>query len=80
MKENIICLKDLNLNQKGIVTSVSGEGAIRRRLFDMGVTKGARVELKKIAPLGDPIQISIRGYDLSLRKKEASYIFVEVDE
>ena len=79
MKE-IVCLSELKINEKGIVERVDGFGAIRRRLFDMGVTKGAKVELKKVAPLGDPIQILIRGYDLSLRKKEANYIFVEVDD
>ena len=78
--KKIVCLSELKINEKGIVERVEGFGAIRRRLFDMGVTKGAKVELKKVAPLGDPIQILIRGYDLSLRKKEANYIFVEVDE
>lgn len=79
MKE-IKCLKDFKINEKGVVHHVEGEGVLRRRLFDMGVTNGAHIELTKIAPLGDPIQILIRGYDLSLRKKEASLIFVEVDE
>lgn len=79
MKE-IKCLKDFKISQSGIISKVEGEGLLRRRLFDMGVTKGARVKLIKVAPLGDPLQISIRGYDLSLRKKEAGLIFVEVDE
>ena len=78
--KQIICLKDFKVSQSGIIARVDGEGLLRRRLFDMGVTKGAKVKLIKVAPLGDPLQISIRGYDLSLRKKEAGLIFVEVDE
>lgn len=59
---------------------VEGEGKIRRRLFDMGVTPGANVLIKKQAPLGDPIEITLRGYELSLRKTEAKNVFVEIEE
>ena len=74
-------LKTLDLLEKGetgLIKSVKGEGPIRRRLFDMGVTPGAEVYLRKKAPLGDPIEITIRGYELSLRKEEAKLVEVEV--
>lgn len=61
-----------------MVTKVLGAGLVRRRLFDMGLTPGAEVVLKKKAPLGDPIEIWLRGYDLSLRKTEAECIETEV--
>ena len=76
----LMCLAELEINQEGVVHIVNGEGLFRRRLFDMGVTKGAKVKMTKVAPLGDPIQILIRGYDLTLRKKEANLVMVEVDE
>lgn len=66
------------VGEKGVIKTVGGEGRIRRRLFDMGVTPGADVLLKKRAPLGDPIEITIRGYELSLRKSEASAVTLEV--
>lgn len=75
-----ICLTEFKINQEGTILKVNGEGLLRRRLFDMGVTKGAKVKLTKVAPLGDPLQILIRGYDLTLRKKEAGFVMVEVDE
>jgi Fe2+ transport system protein FeoA len=59
------------------VIAVNGEGAIRRRLFDMGITPGVDVYLRKKAPLGDPIEISLRGYELTLRKAEASLVEVK---
>ena len=76
----LMCLAELKINQEGVVNIVNGEGLFRRRLFDMGVTKGAKVKMTKVAPLGDPIRILIRGYDLTLRKKEANLVMVEVDE
>jgi len=63
--------------EKGRVLRVSGEAALRRRIMDMGVTPGAEVEVERLAPLGDPIEIEVRGYHLSLRKREASQIAVE---
>ena len=71
-------LSELSIGEKGRVLKVNGEGAIRRRLFDMGVTPGADVYFRKKAPLGDPIEISIRGYELTLRKAEASFVEVEI--
>ena len=71
-------LSDYKIGQAGTVTKVLGEGAIRRRLFDMGVTPGAEVYLRKKAPLGDPIEIRIRGYELTLRKAEADLVITEI--
>ncbi len=66
------------IGEKGIIKSVGGDGKIRRRLFDMGVTPGAEVYLRKRAPLGDPIEVTIRGYELTLRKTEAAVVTMEV--
>ena len=66
------------IGEKGIVKSVVGEGKIKRRLFDMGITPGADVLMRKKAPLGDPIEITIRGYELTLRKTEAVRVNMEV--
>lgn len=71
-------LKDFAVGESGKVTKVTGEGAVRRRLLDMGVTPGARVTLKKKAPLGDPVEIELRGYSLSLRKSEAAAVEAEI--
>ena len=65
-------LSEFAVGESGTILSVSGEGAVRRRLFDMGVTPGADVKLRKKAPLGDPVEITIRGYELTLRKAEAA--------
>lgn len=73
-------LKDLVIGQSGVIKSVLGEGRLRRRLFDMGVTPGAEVHVEKVAPLGDPIQITIRNYELTLRKSEAELVVVEAEE
>ena len=61
------------------MTAVGGEGRVRRRLFDMGITPGARIVMRKKAPLGDPIEITLRGYELTLRKSEAEFVTVYVD-
>ena len=71
-------LSDFNAGDRGIITAVRGEGKIRRRLFDMGVTPGAEIIMRKKAPLGDPIEITIRGYELTLRKAEAACVEVEI--
>lgn len=71
-------LSDLAVGESGKIKAVLGEGRIRRRLFDMGVTPGAEVLLRKKAPLGDPLEITIRGYELTLRKTEASCVEVEL--
>ncbi len=73
-------LSDFKIGERGIIKSVQGEGKVRRRLFDMGVTPGAEVLLRKKAPLGDPIEINIRNYELTLRKVEASCVTLEVVE
>ena len=64
----------------GKVKSITAVGAIRRRLLDMGVTPGADVYLRKVAPLGDPIEITIRGYELTLRKNEAACVVMEAEK
>ena len=69
-------LSELKIGERATVTAVNGEGAVRRRLFDMGITPGAEVYLRKKAPLGDPIEISLRGYELTLRKAEAAHVEV----
>ena len=71
-------LKDFKPGESGVVRNVKADGKIRRRLFDMGVTPGAQIMLRKVAPLGDPIQISLRGYELTLRKTEAENVIMEV--
>ena len=73
-------LDKIEKGETGLVRSVEGDGKVRRRLFDMGVTPGAKVTLRKKAPLGDPIEITIRGYELSLRKAEAELVNIEVEE
>ena len=73
-------LDEFNIGESGEIVKVEGEGRIRRRLFDMGVTPGASVLLRKKAPLGDPIEIKLRGYELSLRKSEANLVLLEVKE
>ena len=70
-------LKDLKPGDKAVIAKVDGEGAVRRRLMDMGVTKGAEVLIRKVAPLGDPIEVNIRGYELTFRKADAEKIYVE---
>ncbi len=72
-------LSELELKSKGKVVKVNAEGKIKRRLFDMGVTPGVEITVKKLAPLGDPIEVLIRGYDLTLRKIEAECVVVEVE-
>ena len=70
-------LETFVVGERGVVSTVGGEGKIRRRLFDMGVTPGAEIMLRKKAPLGDPIEVSIRGYELTLRKTEAACVTME---
>ena len=70
-------LKDVAVGDKAIVNRLSGEGALKRRIMDMGVTKGVEIFVRRVAPLGDPIEVTVRGYELSLRKAEAESILVE---
>lgn len=72
-------LTELKPREKGRIIKVGGGGALRRRSLDMGVIRGAEVEVERVAPLGDPIEIKIKGYHLSLRKEEAANIYVEVN-
>ena len=71
-------LSDFTVGERGVVKTVSGEGRLRRRLFDMGVTPGAEILLRKKAPLGDPLEVTIRSYELTLRKTEAQLVTMEV--
>lgn len=70
-------LKNVKIGGTAKVIKVHGEGAIRRRIMDMGITKGVELYVRKVAPLGDPLEIYVRGYDLSLRKADAEMIEVE---
>lgn len=72
-------LSEFGVGESGKILSVSGAGAVRRRLFDMGVTPGAEVVLRKKAPLGDPLEITLRGYELTLRKAEAACVEMQTD-
>lgn len=73
-------LDQFQIGETGVVKSVGGEGKIKRRLFDMGITNGAEIFLRKRAPLGDPIEVTVRGYELTLRKTEASCVSMEVKD
>ena len=70
-------LNDMSPNQSATVTKILGQGAVKRRIMDMGVTRGSQLTVRKVAPLGDPIEITIRGYELSIRKADAEQIIVE---
>ena len=70
-------LKEVPIGESAVVVKLHGEGAVRRRIMDMGITKGTSVYVRKVAPLGDPIQVSVRGYELSIRKADAETIEVE---
>ena len=71
-------LSEFTVGESGKITAVKGEGRIRRRLFDMGVTPGAELTMRKKAPLGDPIENTLKGYELRLRKAEAACVEVEI--
>ena len=70
-------LKEVGIGESAIVVRIHGEGAIKRRIMDMGITKGIKITVRKLAPLGDPIEMTVRGYELSLRKADAELIEVE---
>ena len=70
-------LKDVNIGQSATVKRLHGEGAVKRRIMDMGITKGTEVYVRKVAPLGDPMEVTVRGYELSLRKADTEMIEVE---
>ncbi len=67
-------LKDAKIGQTVTVKKINGEGAVKRRIMDMGITKGTEVYIRKVAPLGDPFEVTVRGYELSLRKADAEMI------
>ena len=70
-------LKDVKVGEHAVIQKLHGEGALKRRIMDMGITKGVEVFVRKVAPLGDPIEVNVRGYELSLRKADAEMIEVE---
>lgn len=70
-------LKDVKVGQKAVVAKLHGEGAVRRRIMDMGITKGTEIFVRKVAPLGDPMELNLRGYELSVRKADAEMVEVE---
>ena len=70
-------LKDMKIGETVVVKKLHGDGAVRRRIMDMGITKGVSVYLRKVAPLGDPLEIRVRSYELSIRKGDAEMIEVE---
>lgn len=76
MEGNTKTLRDVPVGESAKVVKLTGEGAIKRRIMDMGITKGATVDIKKVAPLGDPIEVTVRGFELSLRKDEAQSVIV----
>ena len=71
-------VNDMKIGERGTVTQLGCSGALRRHIIDMGITPGAVIILKKYAPFGDPVQINVRGYELSIRSSEAAEIIVEV--
>lgn len=70
-------LKEVGVGSTVRVVKLRGEGAVKRRIMDMGITRGVEVQVRKVAPLGDPIEVTVRGYELSLRKADADLIDVE---
>ncbi len=70
-------LRDVNIGDTVTVKKINGSGPIKRRIMDMGITKGIEIYVRKVAPLGDPVEITVRGYELSLRKEDAEIIDVE---
>ncbi len=70
-------LKEVPVGSTVTVVKLNGSGAIKRRIMDMGITKGAQIYVRKVAPLGDPVEVTVRGYELSLRKEDAQMIEVE---
>ncbi len=76
----MVTLKDVAIGEKAVVTKINGEGAVKRRIMDMGLTKKAEVTVVKVAPLGDPLELTVRGYQLSIRKADAELIEVQIIE
>lgn len=76
----ITSLKNVKTGKSCKVLKLRGEGAVKRRIMDMGITKGVEIYVRKVAPLGDPVEVTVRNYELSLRKADAELIEVEVEE
>ena len=70
-------LKDVKVGETAVVVRLHGEGAVKRRIMDMGLTRGTEVHVRKVAPLGDPVEVTVRGYELSIRKADAEMIEVQ---
>ena len=70
-------LKDVKVGENAVVKLLHGEGPVKRRIMDMGITKGVELHVRKVAPLGDPMELNVRGYELSVRKADAEMIEVE---
>jgi ferrous iron transport protein A len=75
-EDNMKTLRDVAIGETATVVKLHGEGALKRRIMDMGVTKGTPIYIRKVAPLGDPIEVTVRGYELSIRKSEAENICI----
>ncbi|MDD2648504.1 MAG: FeoA family protein [Eubacteriales bacterium] len=69
-------LRDIKIGESAVIEKLNGKGALKRRIMDMGLTKGTEVYVRKVAPLGDPIELTVRGYELSVRKSDAELIEV----
>ncbi|MBQ5431098.1 MAG: ferrous iron transport protein A [Lachnospiraceae bacterium] len=67
-------LRDVKVGETAVVSRIHGEGALKRRIMDMGITKGTEIYVRKVAPLGDPVEVTVRGYELSLRKQDADIL------
>lgn len=76
-RRNKMTLKDVSVGQTVKVRRLSGEGPVKRRIMDMGITKGIEIYVRKVAPLGDPVEVTVRGYELSIRKADAEMVEVE---
>ena len=70
-------LREVKVGETVKVTKLNGEGAVKRRIMDMGITKGVEIYVRKVAPLGDPVEVTVRGYELSLRKADAGMVVIE---
>ena len=75
--DTVRTLKELKVGKKARVVKLHGEGAVRRRLMDMGLTRGPEVTVRRVAPFGDPIELTLRGYELSLRRADAEMVEIE---
>ena len=73
-------LREAAIGSDVVVKKLHGEGAVKRRIMDMGITKGAKVHVRKVAPLGDPVEVTVRGYELSIRKEDADTMYEVVEQ